>query len=142
MKFDPSPALGEQARTSVRRQRRSGKAGEIEDDGQEEEFAFERQCMPAAPMAVQTKDQPAGSDDRAQDKDGKNETAIRKKRIDELGEASVGNVSEENEPDGRKNSPDMAESRPAIARSLHSRHTESCYQSMMARNTRMNAPIA
>jgi hypothetical protein len=41
MEFNPAPALGTQARTSVRGERSSGKAGEIEDNGQEQDFALE-----------------------------------------------------------------------------------------------------
>ena len=42
--------------------------------------------MPTSPMAVHPKDQPAGNDDRSQDKNRKGETAIRKKRIEKLAE--------------------------------------------------------
>ena len=79
-------SLGTQARTSVRSERNSGKAGEIEDEGQEQDFAAERQGVPTSPMAVQPKDQPTGNDDQTQDKNRKGKTAIRKKRIDKLAE--------------------------------------------------------
>ena len=67
-------------------ERSGGKAGEIDDDGQEQDFAVERQGVPTSPMAVHPKGQPTGNDDRTQDKNRKGKTAIRKKRIEKLAE--------------------------------------------------------
>src|SRR5512132_3788653 len=86
MEFNPPRTLGNQARTSVRGERNSGKAGEVDDEDQEQDLAVERQRLPAIPMAVQPKDQPTGNDDRAQGKNRKGKTAIRKKRIDKVAE--------------------------------------------------------
>jgi len=86
MYFNPARTLGTQARTSVRCERSSGKAGEIDDEGQEQDLAVERQGVPTSPMAVQPKDQPTGNDYRTQDKNRKSKTAIRKKRIDKVAE--------------------------------------------------------
>ena len=86
MEFNPASTLGNQARASVRGERNSGKAGEIDDENQEQDFAAQRQGVRTGAMAVQPKDQPAGNHDRAQDKNRKDKTAIRKKRIDKVGE--------------------------------------------------------
>jgi len=82
----PTRTVGTQARASVRGERDGGKAGEIADEDQKQDFAAERQRAPTCPVAIHPKDQPAGNYDRAQDKDRKDQTAIRKKRIDKLAE--------------------------------------------------------
>jgi hypothetical protein len=86
MEFNPPSTLGMQARASVRGERGSGKAGEIEDDGQEQDFARERQGVSASPMVVQPKDEPAGNGDQTQDKKRIGNIAIHKKRIDKVAE--------------------------------------------------------
>jgi hypothetical protein len=63
-------------------ERSSGKPGEIEDDGQEEDFAAERQAASGSPKAVQPKDQPTGNGDRTHDKKRKGDRAVHKKRIE------------------------------------------------------------
>jgi len=67
-------------------ERSSGKAGEIEDDGQEQDFAVERQAVPGSPKPVQPKDQPTGNGDCTQDKKRKGNRAVHKKRIEKLAE--------------------------------------------------------
>ena len=57
-----------QERIVVGDQRSSGKAGEIDHERQEKDFAGEGQSVPGSPKAVQPKAQPTGDSDRTQDK--------------------------------------------------------------------------
>ena len=61
------------------------KAGEIDDDGQEQDFASERQAVPGSPKAVQAEDQPTGNGDRTHDKKRKGNRAVRKQRKEKFG---------------------------------------------------------
>jgi hypothetical protein len=66
----------------VGEERSGGKAGEIDDEDQEQDFAAEREPVPGSPPAVQPKDQPTGNGDRGQDKKREGIRAVRKKRIE------------------------------------------------------------
>jgi hypothetical protein len=79
-------SLGSQARIVVGDERSSGKAAEIDDEGQEQDFAAERQAVSGSPKSVQPKDQPTGNGDRTQDKKRKEKRAVRKKRIELVAE--------------------------------------------------------
>lgn len=80
MEVNSPRSLGSQARRMVGEERSSGKAGEIDDEGEEQDFAAEPQAMRGSPKAVQPKDQPTGNGDRAQDKKRKGNRAVYKKR--------------------------------------------------------------
>ena len=79
-------SLGNQARIMVGEERSGGKAGEIDDEGQDQDFAGERQAVPGSPKAVQPKDQPTGNGDRTQDKKRREKRAVRKKRKEKFGD--------------------------------------------------------
>jgi hypothetical protein len=66
----------------VGKERSSGKAGKIDDEGQQQDFVAEPQAMRRSPNAVQPKGQPTGNSDRAQDKKRKGDRAVHKKRIE------------------------------------------------------------
>jgi hypothetical protein len=68
MELNCHRSLGNQARTMVGDERSGDKAGEIDDEGQEQDFALERQAVPGSPKAVQAKDQPTENGDRTHDK--------------------------------------------------------------------------
>jgi len=70
----------------VGEERSSGKAGEIDDEGEEQNFAAEPQAVRGSPKAVQPKDQPTGNGDRAQDKKRREKRAVRKKRKEKSGD--------------------------------------------------------
>ena len=78
MEVNSHRSLGSQARIMVGDERSGDKAGEIDDEGQEQDFAVERQAVPGSPKAVQPKDQPTGNGDRTQDKKRKEKRAVRK----------------------------------------------------------------
>src|SRR5438876_4484549 len=86
MEFDSHRSLGSQARIMVGDERSNGKAGEVDDEGQEQDFAVERQALPGSPKPVQPKDQPTGNGDRTQHKKRREETAVRKKRKEKFGD--------------------------------------------------------
>jgi hypothetical protein len=86
MEVNSHRSLGSQARIVVGDERSNGKAGELDDEGQEQDFAVERQAMPGSPKAIQPKDQPTGNGDRTQDKKRKEKTAIHKKRKEKFGD--------------------------------------------------------
>jgi hypothetical protein len=67
-------------------ERSGGKAGDIDDDGQEQNFAMERQAVPGSPKAVQPKDQPTGNGDRTHDNKRKGDRAVRKNRKEKFGD--------------------------------------------------------
>jgi len=77
---------GSQARIVVGDERSNGKAGEIDDEDQEQDFAGEREAVSASPEAVQPKDQPTGNRDRAHDEKRREKAAIRKKRKEKFGD--------------------------------------------------------
>jgi hypothetical protein len=86
MEVNSRRSLGNQARAMVGDERSGGKAGEIDDDGQEQDFAVERQAVPGSPKAVQSKDQPTGNGDRTHDNERKGDRAVRKKRKEKFGD--------------------------------------------------------
>jgi hypothetical protein len=86
MEVNSHRSLGSQARIMVGEERSSGKAGEIDDEGQEQVFAVERQAVPGSPKAVQPKDQPTGNGDRTQDKKRREKRAVRKKWKEKFGD--------------------------------------------------------
>ena len=86
MEVNSQGSLGSGARIVVGDERSSGKAREIDDEGEEQDFVAERQAVPGSPKSVQPKDQPTGNGDRTQDKKRKEKTAIRKKRKEEFGD--------------------------------------------------------
>src|SRR5258708_18314339 len=59
-------SLGTEARTMAGGERSGGKAREINDEGQEQDFAVERQAVLWSPTAVQPKNQPARNGERHQ----------------------------------------------------------------------------
>src|SRR5437016_9434470 len=86
MEVNSHRSLGSQARIMVGDERSSAKPGEIDDEGEKQDFAVERQAVPGSPKAVQPKDQPTGNGDRTQDKKRKGKRAIRKKRKEKFGD--------------------------------------------------------
>jgi hypothetical protein len=86
MEVNSHRSLGSQARIMVGEERSTGKAGEIDDEDQEQDFAVERKAVPVSPKAVQPKDQPTGNGNRTQDKKRKEKRAVRKKRKEKSGD--------------------------------------------------------
>src|SRR3981081_3130706 len=86
MEVNSHRSLSSRARIMVREERSRGKAGEIDDESQEQDFAAERRAVPGSPKSVQPEDQPTGNGDRAQDKKRKGKRAVRKKRKEKFGD--------------------------------------------------------
>jgi hypothetical protein len=86
MEVDSHRSLGSQARIVVGDERSDGKAGEIDDESQKQEFAGDRQAVPWTPEAVHPIDQPTGDDERTYYKKRKEITAIGKKRKEKSGD--------------------------------------------------------
>jgi hypothetical protein len=86
MEVNSHRSLGNQPRTMVGEERSGDKAGEIDDDGQEQDLAAERQGVSGSPKAVQPKDQPTGNGDRTHDKKRKGNRAVRKQRKEKSGD--------------------------------------------------------
>jgi hypothetical protein len=70
----------------VGEERSSGNAGEIDDEGEEQDFAAEPQAVRWSPQAVQPKGQPTRNGDRAQDKKWKGNRTVHKKRKEKSGD--------------------------------------------------------
>jgi hypothetical protein len=86
MEVNSPRSVGSQARRMVGEERSSGKAGEIDDEDEEQDFAAEPQAVRGSPKAVQPKDQPTRNSDRAQDEKRKEKRAVRKKRKEKSGD--------------------------------------------------------
>ena len=92
MEVNSHRGLGSRTRIMVGDERNSGKAGKIDDEGEERDFAAERQWVAGSPMAIQPKEQPTRNGDRTRDKKRKGKRAVRKKRIEKFGDHIGGSL--------------------------------------------------